>query len=113
MVSQETLGYKLETTGVTVVVPIHDDRDDELVALDTASALARQRPFLAEETFLARLSSSGNQWKEPVAAVDGVLDLLLPVVAGAQFAFVEPGHVGADVLQVGEDLACRRQVFGA
>ena len=75
MGAQEALGHQLETAGVAVIVSIHDNRDDELAALDAADALARQGPFLAEETFLARLGVGGNQREKQVAAIDGVPDL--------------------------------------
>ena len=106
----EALGHQPETPGVAVVVPIHDDGDDELAALNAAGAFVPLGPFLAEEAFLARLGVGGNQREKQITAVDGVADLLLPVVAGLQVALVEPGHVGADFLQAFEESASRGEI---
>src|SRR5215813_4226976 len=99
MRGQETVGHEVETAGIAVVVPIHDDWDNELAPLDAAGALARQPPFFAKKPFLARFGVRRDQRQEKEAKVDGVADLLLPVVAMFQLAFVEPGPVGADILQ--------------
>src|SRR5262245_18509072 len=106
--SQETVRHELETAGVAIVIPIHDNWDDELAPLDAAGPLARQRPFLTKKPFLARFSVRLDQRQEQEATVDGVADLLLPVVARFQFAFVEPGHVSTDILQASEELTGRR-----
>src|SRR5262249_47231213 len=77
----EALGHQREAAGIAVVVGIDHDRHDERASLDAAAALAGLHPLLAEESLLAALRVGGDQRQEQVAAGDGGLDLLLPVVA--------------------------------
>src|SRR5258705_13831215 len=110
MRGQKTFRHKLKTAGVAVVVLIYHDWDDELVALDAASALARQRPFLAKKSLLACFGVRRDQRQKQIATVDGVADLLFPVVARLQFTFVEPGYISADTLQASEELTGCSQI---
>ncbi len=81
----------LGDTRLRLIRVVYDQRQKkQVIVRHVERALDRQAPFPAEITFEARLGSRRDDRHEIIAFADLLADLLVPGVAAAELALVEP-----------------------
>ena len=84
---EELLGYP----GARLIRAVdHHRQEKEVIVRHVERALDRQTPFAAEVTLVPRLGPRRHDGHEVVALADLAADFLIPCIAAAEFALVEP-----------------------